>query len=135
MYLLVGLLLGMVLGWLFVQRRQQKSSFLSTNEYWVYLPGKEMPNQTEVMSRLIGDNPYRQGGKNPIGPREGLLLSDIRLHLALVLRSKNPHVFRPDLFDEYVDPTSEILERLANSESLVKVRYISEQPLNDRASV
>lgn len=134
-FLLLGLVIGMVFGWLIVQNRQKKTQFLSTNEYWVYLPGDQMPDQTQVMTRLMGENPYKQGGRSPIGPKEGLLLSDIRLHLALVLRRKNPHVFRPDLFDETVEPTAEILERLGGCESLVKVRYISEQPLNDRSSV
>jgi hypothetical protein len=133
---LAALLVGILIGWALVtQRKQRATSFLSTNEYWVYLPGVKMPPQDAVMSLVLGDNPYRQKGRNPITPREGLLMSDTRLHMALVLRSKNPHVFRPDLFDEYVEPTAEILTELANSECLVKVRYISEQPLKNRASV
>src|SRR5437870_8476526 len=98
--LLLGVLVGIVIGWLLVTRKKEPK-FLSSNEYWVYLPGDRMPDQTQVMARVIGDNPYKQRGKNPVSPREGLLLSDIRLHLALVLRSKNPHVFRPDMFDEH----------------------------------
>lgn len=133
--ILLAALVGIVVGWLVVNRRKQNEGFLSTNEYWVYLPGKQMPPQDAVMSLVIGDNPYKQRGRNPISPREGLLMSDIRLHMALVLRSKNPHVFRPDLFEDHVEPTAEILESLAESESLVKVRYISEKPLKDRASV
>lgn len=133
--LVVGILIGAALGWLLVTRRTSKPSFLSSNEYWVYLPGAEMPDQNGIMKQVIGDNPYKSRGRNPITPREGLLLSDTRLHMALVLRARNPHVFRPDLFDEHVEPTAQILADLANSESLVKVRYISEQPLKDRASV
>ncbi|MFI5385685.1 MAG: hypothetical protein ACHQ50_06140 [Fimbriimonadales bacterium] len=134
-FLLIGILIGIVLGWILVSRHKVKPGFLSTNEYWVYLPGTRMPDQHEVMGKVIGENPYKQRGRSPITAREGLLLSDIRLHMALVLRSKNPHVFRPDLFDEHVEPTAAILQDLANSESLVKVRYVSEQPLKDRASV
>lgn len=133
--ILIGLLIGIAIGWVLVRRRDVKPSFLSTNEYWVYLPGAKMPDQIAVMSLVIGDNPYKQRGRNPISPREGLLLSDTRLHLALVLRSKNPHVFRPDLLDDHVEPTAKILEDLANSQSLVKVRYISETPLKDRSSI
>jgi hypothetical protein len=118
-----------------VSHGKKTDRFLSTNEYWVYLPGTRMPDQNEVMTRVIGENPYKQRGRNPITPREGLLLSDIRLHMALVLRTKNPHIFRPDLFDEHVEPTAGILEDLSKAESLVKVRYISEQPLKDRASI
>ncbi len=133
--ILIGVLIGIVLGWVLVSRGKQGPKFLSTNEFWVYLPGKRMPDQTAVMERVISGNPYKHRGRNPVTPREGLLLSDTRLHLALVLKSKNPHVFRPDLFDEHVEPTAQILKDLADSESLVKVRYISEQPLKDRASI
>ena len=113
----------------------RRERYLATNEYWVYLPGAAMPDQTEIMARVVGNNPYIQKGRNPITPREGLLFSDIRLHIALLLRSKNPHIFRPDLFDEHIEPTAEILESLANSESLVKVRFISEDRLRNRACV
>lgn len=132
---IIGVAIGIVLGWILVTRAQKADKFLSTNEYWVYLPGTKMPDQNAVMTLVIGDNPYKQRGRNPISPKEGLLLSDIRLHMALVLRNKNSHVFRPDLFDDHVEPTAEILAELANSESLVKVRYVSEIPLKDRASV
>src|SRR5207244_3172384 len=55
--------------------------------------------------------------------------------MALLLRTKNPHIFRPDLFDEHIEPTPEILAGLADSQSLVKVRYVSEQPLKNRGNV
>jgi len=129
------LVLAAVVGWVFLNRRQKEPAFLSTNEFWVYLPGTRMPDQNAVMTLVIGDNPYKVRGRNPVTPKEGLLLSDTRLHMALVLRARNPHVFRPDLFDEHVEPTAQILEDLAGSESLVKVRFISETPLKDRASV
>jgi hypothetical protein len=132
--ILLGAVVGIVLGWVSVNRNRAPK-FLSTNEYWVYLPGNQMPEQHAVMAHVLGDNPYKQRGRNPISPREGLLMSDIRLHLALVLRSKNTHVFRPDLFEDYVEPTAQILSDLSHAESLVKVRYVSEIPLKDRASV
>lgn len=132
---LLAVLIGILIGLNAMKRRKAQSGFLSTNEYWVYLPGEQMPNQSEVMAQVIGENRYKQGGKNPISPREGLLLSDIRLHIALVLRAKNPHIFRPDLFDDHVEPTAAILNSLADSKSLVKVRYVSEQPLKDRANI
>ena len=62
---------------------------------------------------------------------EALIFSDVRLHIALVLRSKNAHVFRPDLFEEHVEPTVELLEGLAGSKSFAKIRFISEEPLKD----
>jgi hypothetical protein len=90
-----------------------------------------MPEEKEIMTRMISQNPYSRSGHSAIGAKEGILFSDIRLHLALVLRSKNTHVFRPDLFRNSLEPSEEILEGLANSHSMVKVRFISEQPLND----
>ncbi|HVT12636.1 MAG TPA: hypothetical protein VHE55_10235 [Fimbriimonadaceae bacterium] len=131
----LAVLILLVIGLNAASRRKAQDRFLSANEYWVYLPGDRMPDQNAVMTQVIGENRYKQRGRNPISPREGLLLSDIRLHMALVLRSKNPHVFRPDLFDDHVEPTAEILSALSDSQSLVKVRYVSEQPLKDRASV
>ncbi|HWA82117.1 MAG TPA: hypothetical protein VG820_01685 [Fimbriimonadaceae bacterium] len=132
---LLAVLILVIIGLNAARRRKAQDRFLSTNEYWVYLPGDRMPDQNAVMTHVIGENRYKQGGRNPISPREGLLLSDIRLHMALVLRNKNPHVFRPDLFDDHVEPTADILSALADSQSLVKVRYVSEQPLKDRASI
>ncbi|HTQ09226.1 MAG TPA: hypothetical protein VMI31_04070 [Fimbriimonadaceae bacterium] len=132
---LIIFIFALLVAWAWLNRRPREPGYLSTNEYWVYIPGQRMPDQNEIMTRVIGDNPYKLNGRNPITPKEGLLLSDTRLHMALVLRGRNPHVFRPDLFDEHVEPTAEILEDLAESESLVKVRFFSDQPLKDRASV
>lgn len=127
---LLGFILGFAVAYYFT-RRKPKEKFLSTNEYWVYIPGTRMPPQDEVMSRVLRDNP----AGSAVGPKEGLLLSDIRLHIALVLKSKNAYLFRPDLFEEHIEPTADILRDLALSESLVKIRYISEEPLRDQASV
>lgn len=104
-------------------------------EYWVYLPGEEMPNQDQIMDRMMNGNPHRVDGKFPITKNEALLFSDIRLHIALVLRAKNAHVFRPDLFDEHVEPTVELLEGLSASASFVKLRFISEDPLPDHRHI
>ena len=40
--LLLGVLVGIVIGWLLVTRKKEPK-FLSSNEYWVYLPGDRMP--------------------------------------------------------------------------------------------
>src|SRR5947209_2616034 len=90
-----------------------------------------MPEQDAVMTRMVAENPYSRDGHLAIGKREGIIFSDIRLHVSLVLRSKNPHVFRPDLLKDSVEPTADILSALANSAALIKVRYISEAPLSD----
>lgn len=123
-----GLMLGYLAMLLF---RPTRLKYVVTCEYWVYLPEEQPPSQDAVMSRMIRDNPYKVDGQIAIGPREGIMFSDIRLHSALVLRSKNPHVFRPDLFAEHVEPTARDLEALAEAKALQKIRFVSEEPLRD----
>lgn len=118
-----------ILGSLF--GRARKAPYFAHAEYWVYLPGDKLPPQDAIMNRMLRESPRRPGGKYPITKNEALLFSDVRLHIALVLRSRNAHVFRPDLFEEHVEPTAERLEALADSQSFVKLRFISEEPLND----
>lgn len=112
-----------------VQRRRANPKFLAHAEYWVFLPDPKMPVQADVMKRMIQDNPH---GAGRIGKKEGLLFGDIRLHMGLALREKNPRLFRPDLLGEVAEPTPEILARLAEAQGMVKVRYVSETPLPDR---
>lgn len=109
---------------------KRKERYLSDTEYWVYIPTAELPNQEAMMDFVIRGH-AESGHSSTIGPKEGILFSDIRLTIALVLRTKNPHVFRPDLIGEGVTPTKELLENLAGSEALIKIRYISEDPLED----
>lgn len=128
MYLLIGIVLGIVIGFVIVQLRDQYRSgkFLASAEYWVYLADDKLPPQEEVMKLLLG-------GNSPVGPEEGLLLSDIRLHIGLVLRTKNPHVFRPDLFEDHLEPTAELLNLMSQSKALAKIRYLSEIKLKNDA--
>lgn len=107
-----------------VARRSLKPKFLLHLEYWVYLPGERMPPQDEVMTRLIDSR--------AIGSAEALLFSDVRLHIALVLRSKNAYLFRPDLIEPTVDATPEQIALLAEARSFAKVRFLSEEPVSDR---
>ncbi len=122
---------GLITTYLWVTR-SHRTTYLALAEYWVYLPGDKMPSQDEMMTLMVRDNPYHRRGASPIGPSEGLLFSDVRLHCALVLRSKNPHVFRPDQFDDHMHPSAEILNALKESKSLLKIRYASEIPLKDK---
>jgi hypothetical protein len=101
----------------------RKPKYLADCEYWVYLGKKEQPDSDELMSLSMSGA--------AIGPPEGILFSDIRLHIAMALRSQNPHIFRPDLDEEDVIPSKELLEALAESPALLKVRYISEDKLTD----
>ncbi|HWD39634.1 MAG TPA: hypothetical protein VG944_12350, partial [Fimbriimonas sp.] len=104
----------------------------STTEFWVFLPGTELPSQEQMMHRMLAENPYKVKGSSPVGPKEGILFSDIRTHIALALRSKNPNAFRPDIFTEDAPATPEQVAALDESQSFVKVRYLSEEPLPDK---
>jgi hypothetical protein len=123
--LLVGLFFGVLIGYVVISlwHRKRVERYFAHTEYWVYMPGEKLPSQDDTMKLVL-----KAGA---IGPREGLVFSDIRLHVALVLRSKNTNVFRPDLFEDHIEPTREILEALGGAKSLAKVRFISEEPLAD----
>lgn len=90
-----------------------------------------MPLQTDLLTRMVGSNPYSKKGRSPIGPEEGLILSDVRLHMAIVLKVKNAYVFRGDAFGSHVKASSEQLNDLAKANSFVKLRYLSEERLKN----
>ncbi len=129
--ILLGIVAALIITYV-VLHQKTKSNYLALAEYWVYLPGVQMPSQDEMMKIMIRDNPYSRRGLSPIGTSEGLVFSDVRLHAALVLRSKNPHIFRPDQFDENIKPSQESLDALRESKSLLKLRYASDIPLKDK---
>ena len=131
LFLLLGFIAGLAVAYTVLSHRH-KSKYLAFAEYWVYLPGTELPAQTEVMTRMIQQNPYSRRGLSPIGPSEGLVFSDVRLHTALVLRTKNTHIFRPDLFEDHLNPSPDVLEALNSAQSLVKLRFTSDIPLKDK---
>lgn len=83
------------------------------------------------MTWMVAENPHTRPGRPCIGAREGMLFSDIRMHCGVALRSKNPHIFRPDLFHEHVEPRHEVLRALAESQAVARVRYYSQTPLAD----
>lgn len=87
------------------------------------------------MDRMITGNPHNRPGNPAIGTKEGMLFTDIRLHLGLSKRAKNPHVFRPDLFEQDAVPTKEVLESLANSQSMIRCKYVSDSILKDNRHV
>ncbi len=112
--------------------KQQPTNPVTHVEYWVYMRGVELPDLKELMERLVAKNPYSKGGISPVGTPEGLIMSDIRFHHALVLREKNAHVFRPDLFSLAVQASSDQLSELSECHGMAKLRYVSETPVNDR---
>ncbi len=119
-----------MLAWRFLVGRRVPGYFAIT-EYWVYTDQTDLPPQEKIMDRMISANPHKKPGFAPIGAREGMLFSDIRLHLGLAKREKNPHIFRPDLFQDNCVPSPEVLALLPQCQSMVKLRYASETPLKD----
>lgn len=111
--------------------KSKSPPYLALAEYWVYVEEPVAPKQDDVMTRMVQSNPYAKSGIPPIGPKEGLLWSDIRFHMALVLREKNAQTFRPDLFEAHVEPSAEDLTSLSKAKALIKLRYVSEQVLPD----
>jgi hypothetical protein len=119
-----------VLGWRRMIGRRLPG-YLALCEYWVYTKHDQLPKQEAIMDRMISNNPHNRRGRPSIGAREGLLFSDIRLHIAVAKRARNPLVFRPDLFLDATIPSKTALERLSEANSLIKVRYMSEARLKD----
>jgi hypothetical protein len=113
-------------------RHARLTKFHAHAEYWVYTTIEELPNQDDMMKRLIGDNPYIQRGQNPIGPAEGLLFSDVRLKIALVLRSKNSNLFDPRSLPESIPDHHEFVADVGNFKSIIRLQYGSPVKLKDK---
>jgi hypothetical protein len=105
--------------------------YLAVCEYWVYLPLPKLPPQNAIMTAMLNGWARAAEPMPAIAPSEALIFSDIRLHIALVLREKNPHLFRPDLFETHIEPTPQILEGLGAAQALAKVRFLSEDPVTE----
>ncbi len=127
LWLLLGLL-GAVIAHRILAGRRERGWWLHC-EYWIYGTAEKLPVQSALLARITKLNPYNRSGAAVITQREGLLLSDVRLHLALALKSKNPGAFRPDLFPGSEAPSQEALEALAEAASFSKVRYSSRRRL------
>jgi hypothetical protein len=123
---LLSLAVGATAGYWLVTRKNEPKYLLHL-EYWVYLPGEAMPPQDEVMTRLVRP----ETGRPAISGAEAVLFSDVRLHIALILRRKNAYLFRPDILAPYVDATPEQIAILQEAQSLVRVRYLSEERVHD----
>lgn len=122
--------IGSILAWrLIVGRRQM--GYRALVEYWVYSSNPRLPDTKRLLERLFRENPYLRPHRPCIGHDEGLLMSDVRLHLAVALRAKNPHVFRPDLLLEEMNPNGAALAALAPTTGVVKARFTSEVLLED----
>lgn len=119
-----------IIAWRMLVGKRVKG-YLAIAEYWVYTDDTVLPPAERLMDRMINANPHNRRGAPAIGAREGMLFTDIRLHLGVALRDKNPALFRPDLLDSEVEPTAEILAEFSKANAMVRVRYVSEVPLKD----
>ena len=128
-YFVVGFVVALIVAYYVVSSRTPR--FFAHAEYWVYQPTEALPSVADVMRLVVAANPYGHRGRSPIGTAEALIQTDVRFHMALVLRSKNPHVFRPDLFDQHTRVDAANLDALAASHSLVKLRFVSNRPIED----
>ncbi len=133
----MGLFIVAMLAAIFVlSRRKQKQSAPPTTrvEFWIYSDKKGRPTDTELLKRMTAENPLNRSGNFPIGPKEGLTLSDIRFHVGVALKESNRTLFRPDMLCESdANPSEKVLEGLAKADCLIRIQYLSEEPLSHRA--
>jgi hypothetical protein len=94
----------------------QKGKYLAHVEYWVLSPDTKLPDLTETMAAVM---------QSPgIGPTEGLLFSDIRFKIGLILASKNKNA---ELLTR-----SEYRDAFERSGSAIRVQYSSESKLDSK---
>jgi hypothetical protein len=115
----------------FQSYRNRPKGFLARVDYWVYLPGEEMPGQEEIMHRMLAANPYAIRGVSPIGTAEAVYFSDVRVDFSLVRKDRNPRIFRSAVFPESLDPGLAQLSQVEESCALIKISFVSEQPVGD----
>lgn len=108
-----------------------KAKFHAHAEWWIYLPSLPPPEQNQAMAAMMQYRLPTSGKLAPLTPGDGLIFSDVRLHIGLVLREKNPHVFRPDLLLKTVECSAAQLQALGLSSAVLVVRYVSDVPFND----
>lgn len=80
------------------------------------------------MTRMVRDNPHSEG----IGTREGILFTDVRLHVGLATRQQNAVQFRPDVLLDSLEVGPEILGALGKAQAFARIRYTSPTLLPDR---
>ncbi|MCH8273910.1 MAG: hypothetical protein IH851_03895 [Armatimonadetes bacterium] len=102
-------------------------------EFWVYTNDKQRPDDKELMTRLVMENPHRKKGP-PVGDKEGLTMNDARFHIGLAKRERNPYLFRPDIIaDGESADLLEVAALVGETANAIRVQFVSEVPLKDRA--
>ncbi len=129
-YVLIGLIIGLLAGFIFYHRTRKP--YFAHAEYWVYSNNHEMPSTEKLMVRLVGSNPYVQQGQNPIGGAEGLVLSDIRLKIALLLKTRNQNLFDGRRVPASIADQHDFIREIGSFQSIVKLQYISTTKLKDK---
>jgi hypothetical protein len=97
----------------------------------VYVKADRLPGTEAFLNRMVASNPYNRPGAACVGAREGLLFTDLRFHMALARKEKNPECFRPDLSDSLLPLGPEALRALHQSTGLVVLRYAIDRPSAD----
>lgn len=101
-------------------------------EYWIYCNAQERPSDAAILDYLLKSGPFAKSGKTIIGPAEGITLSDVRFHIGLAKKKKNPLMFRPEIIAEVdTEYDKKIIALASESETIIIVRYISEDPPKD----
>ncbi len=120
-FLFVGILLGFGAGFGFSRwNRLRRGRYLAHLEYWVLGNAEQLPDLTKTMEAVVGANPY---GPGVIGPAEGLLFSDIRFKISIILAAKNPSAAWL-VRDE--------LSAASGCKSALRVQYSSESKLDEK---
>lgn len=105
-------------------------------EFWIYSPAEARPNDKVFMDKMLAGNPHMKKGLPPIGTSEGLVFSDIRLHIATLKRENNSLLFKPDVFSELdANVPDGLTKKLTECKSIIVVRYISESQERNRAYI
>lgn len=94
-------------------------------EYWVFCKADKLPDQTQMMERVVGRT-------DKIGPAEGLLFSDVRLHVTLVTKAKNPQLFDPTALDPSLQESFDFVSSVIEQTAIIRVRFTSSEPMKDR---
>jgi hypothetical protein len=102
-------------------------------EYWVYLPTEKTPTQEQIMERLV------KGGPNvhAVPADVALLLSDIRLDIALVRAARNRVHFSLENFgaDAFADLGDQATHLASACPLFVRLRFASASPVADKRHV
>jgi hypothetical protein len=113
-------------------RREIPRSQPIVHEFWLWTTHDKLPASQEINHRLLAANPHNQPSQPAVRLDYRQVEADVRIHIGISLRRKNPHVFEPNFFaDETVVPP-EAGRIMAAARSIVAVRFTSEELVADR---